>query len=59
MTHTQMHKQSRRQNSESHSIRTAKDKNESSLKDFQDNIRYTNTCIIGIPKEKRKGYKYI
>ena len=34
MTHTQMHKQSRRQNNESHSIRTAKDKNENCLKDF-------------------------
>ena len=29
-------------------------RNEDSLRDLWDNIKYTNTCIIGVPGEERK-----
>ena len=28
-------------------------RNEDSLRDFWDNVKHTNTCIIGVQKEKR------
>lgn len=52
--------QSERHNSGNHSIRAAKRRkkvNKDSLRDLQNNIKHTNTHIIGIPEvgKRKKG----
>ena len=40
-----------------HNIETRMKKNEDSLRDLWDNIKFTNICIIGVPEgeERKKG----
>ena len=56
MIYTGIGQQTRGQSSGNHTSWTGK-KNEASLRNLWDNIKYTNICIIGVPKgeDREKG----